>query len=800
MHNSHFHNTDEADSCQASQLLDTHFEQLHTLSAISVEVIKERQYQSILGRKQLADLGFGKAQRLIPSILIPLWGVDANHIVGYQHKPDNPRIVREKLVKYETPIGATNRLDCPPRCRARLRDPSTPLWVTEGVKKADCLASLGECVIDVSGVWSWKGRNELRGITISSDFDYLALNNRQVYLVFDSDFISNPNVRQACSRLAEHLTRKGAIVFIVHLPQEGAEKVGIDDFIVSGHSLDEVKALARPLEQEVELDKKAGENKVYLSYLYADNRLYLEVMKIDGTHTFTYLKDSGEVGFTQEVAFRDKAAIPRPLPVKDGIPKFIVKMPSEDIAYSRLLSPGELYYELKAHFEKYIDLPELDIQLCVYYAIFTWFYPKVNTLGYLRFLADTGKGKSRIQTVVGDVCFYPLYAGGASSFSGMARLQDKWRGTLVIDESDFSGDKDAQITKYLNLGFEKGKYYVLTDKQDPKKQEVFDPFCPKIMAMRQPFSDNAVEGRLLSMSPHETFNTNIPILLLSDYQGETLALRNKMALFTLHYWGKVKSERMLSFNDTKLEPRLKQLGMPLSVIFQIWPEGAKPFREYLVKRQQEVKEIRSQSWEGSLFNIVYSIAVGDLDLEDEYGSYYEPISKQIQGVTPSMVAKQIKSTTKTVTQSLNTIGFKVEKRWVTLYKSNEDSGLKEIKKQPRFYVVPSKRIWEEMVRRYHYNENENKQDELELPKILVSSKFVSSEASQPSHPSQKAESEQEFETLETDETHSNTRSPKNSRNFPQRPTKPCSVCGSNSWWQRPDGGWVCGRCHPCPNP
>lgn len=34
----------------------------------------------------------------------------------------------------------------------------------------------------------------------------------------------------------------------------------------------------------------------------------------------------------------------------------------------------------------------------------------------------------------------------------------------------------------------------------------------------------------------------------------------------------------------------------------------------------------------------------------------------------------------------------------------------------------------------------------------------------------------------------------------ERPTKPCYVCGSDDWWQRPDGGWACGKCHPNPNP
>ncbi|MBA7689593.1 hypothetical protein ES703_98101 [subsurface metagenome] len=33
-----------------------------------------------------------------------------------------------------------------------------------------------------------------------------------------------------------------------------------------------------------------------------------------------------------------------------------------------------------------------------------------------------------------------------------------------------------------------------------------------------------------------------------------------------------------------------------------------------------------------------------------------------------------------------------------------------------------------------------------------------------------------------------------------KPTLPCYDCGENDWWQRPDGGWNCGKCHPNPNP
>lgn len=34
--------------------------------------------------------------------------------------------------------------------------------------------------------------------------------------------------------------------------------------------------------------------------------------------------------------------------------------------------------------------------------------------------------------------------------------------------------------------------------------------------------------------------------------------------------------------------------------------------------------------------------------------------------------------------------------------------------------------------------------------------------------------------------------------FPSRPSMPCPACKCDEWWERPTGGWVCGRCHPDP--
>jgi hypothetical protein len=755
-------------------------------SAISSELIGWRGYRTIVEQKQLEALGFAKQQCRVPGILIPLWGVDGSCIVGHQFRPDSPRLnPKGKPIKYETPKGATNRLDCPPVCQKLLADPRIPLWITEGVKKGDTLASLGECVIDLTGIWNWRAKNSSGGITVSSDFDSIALNNRLIYLAPDSDYATNPSVSQAVRRLAEFLKRKKASVSIVLLPPENnGGKTGVDDFFAGGHTLAELKALAVPAEEAVLADEQ---EEMERNYVYANNRLYLEVRCYHESYGFAYLDDQHKVKIAAGLPLSGQTVKPRLLPKIEGKEIDIVGLPDEGISTARLLSPDDLYIKIKVHLASYIDLPELDMELCVYYILFTWFYTKVKTLGYLRFLADTGKGKSRTQKVIGDLCFYPVFASGASSFSGIARLNNRWRGTLIMDEADTSGDKESQFVKYLNLGFERGKYYVLSDKQNPRLQEFFDPFSPKILAMRQPFKDNATEARVLSVSPHETTNPNIPIILPDNYYTRMQQLRNEVALFTLHHFDEVKSNIMEVFDGLNIEPRLRQLAMPLSIVCQLWPKGTGLFREYLSRRQDEVRKVRSLSWEGSLVNQVFGVAAGNADLEEEFISYYDADGR-IQVVTPTMIARLVKSSPKLVTQTLASVGFEVEWRWVDMDKDGQ-----RVKKRARAYCVPDSQTWAEIISRYYYSEDGEQPSD--LPECLKSHKFHRVTGSVPSVPCvPETPGDNGHGTVGTHGTHYFTR-PKNNGN---KPDYSCPACGADKWWRRDDGGWVCGRCHPNP--
>jgi hypothetical protein len=197
-------------SAEVPALLQRHFDALQHGSGLPLDVIREREYRSVVDRKDLAELRFGPAQQLPPGLLVPVRPPDGSNGL-YTFRPDYPRAHRDgKEVKYELPRGMSARLDVPPRCQAMLGDPQIPIWITEGQKKADALATHGFCAVAVLGVWNWKGRNGLGGITLLADFDHIAWNGRTVNLVFDSDVMQKREVKLALERLIEHLRRRVA--------------------------------------------------------------------------------------------------------------------------------------------------------------------------------------------------------------------------------------------------------------------------------------------------------------------------------------------------------------------------------------------------------------------------------------------------------------------------------------------------------------------------------------------------------------------------------------------------------------
>jgi len=117
-------------------------------------------------------------------------------------------------------------------------DPSIPIALDEGTKKAGMLMTLGFVALALCGVWMGlkKGGKEL-----VNNLALLAVQGRPITIVFDADLAVNTGVQQALKTLATVLESKGCIVSVAIIPLE-LESKGIDDVRVN-HGEEMVKKI-----------------------------------------------------------------------------------------------------------------------------------------------------------------------------------------------------------------------------------------------------------------------------------------------------------------------------------------------------------------------------------------------------------------------------------------------------------------------------------------------------------------------------------------------------------------------------
>jgi Domain of unknown function (DUF3854) len=222
--------------------------------AVAKEVAAERGYQSATRKADLEKLGFGRAQQLVPALVIPVWSV-RRAVESYQLRPDSPRLNdKDKPRKYEMKLGSKMLLDVHSRLSNTrdggkvplIVDPAVPLFITEGVPKADAAISIGLCCLALLGVWNSRGSNNAGGKTALADWDSVALKGRAIYIAFDSDVMEKRDVAAALARLKPFLESRKATVKMIYLPAgEHGEKTGLDDYIarekVAGRSDAEIR-------------------------------------------------------------------------------------------------------------------------------------------------------------------------------------------------------------------------------------------------------------------------------------------------------------------------------------------------------------------------------------------------------------------------------------------------------------------------------------------------------------------------------------------------------------------------------
>ena len=222
-----------------NSLSQEHRRMLFEESGICPDVAAERGYYTARRRSEVPEILKGYQRK--PGLVLPTFSPDSV-TRGCQTKPDNPRKDKKgKTLKYETPGDSRAILDVHLRMLKEVRFGTGDLWITEGIKKADALTSRGLPTIGLIGVWNFQ-----RGGEMLPCWDYVNLRGRRVYVVYDNDVMVKEGVQLALERLVDALEKRGADVGVVYLP-DGPLK-GVDDYLAAGHTVNELKMLARKFE------------------------------------------------------------------------------------------------------------------------------------------------------------------------------------------------------------------------------------------------------------------------------------------------------------------------------------------------------------------------------------------------------------------------------------------------------------------------------------------------------------------------------------------------------------------------
>ena len=234
-------------------------------------------------------------------------------------------------------------------------------------------------------------------------------------------------------------------------------------------------------------------------------------------------------------------------------------------SFAQFSDKPALLAEVQAFLHRYVDLSSTFEAIAAHYVLLSWVYDAFSDVPYLRLRGDFGTGKTRALLAIGSLCYKPFFASGASTISPIFHILDRFGGTLVLDEADLRfSDATAQLTKVLNNGTTKGLPVLrtMTNRNRELNPQAFKVYGPKIIAMREQFSDVALESRFLTEETSaRSMRSDVPIHLPASFKDEARELRNKLLAWRFRVFATVRPDPSRAL--TAVAPRYRQTTLSL---------------------------------------------------------------------------------------------------------------------------------------------------------------------------------------------------------------------------------------------
>jgi hypothetical protein len=459
-------------------------------------------------------------------------------------------------IRYYQRAGTPPRLYVPERARAAFADPSIPLLITEGEKKALKANQDGLATVAVGGLWNWQASGQA-----IADLDRIDWVERETVIVPDSDVWTRPDLVQPVFALGKELEARGGKVGVVKLPSGAAgEKVGLDDYL-SAHPRDAFTALQRlPLKHTAfsrasawwrewvkRKDAEAPEREPTVLELLERGEttrfLHPALDVADGVlfygipvgHKLTIITSRRE-GFTPEtlpsgIALRH--ADPGPSSITHETAAAWLGGRAEG-------SVAQALDGLTGFLGRYVALRDPGAALWLgAWALGTWCYRAFRVYPYLSVRsAERRCGKSRLMRLLCRVSFNASPPTTHPTEAQLYREAARRSGTQAFDEMESlksGSDKErlAALISVLNVGFEQGGAVSRQEKRAERFVEVLhEVYAPRIIAGIAGLKDT-LEDRSFTLVMFRRRKDEAVARLGHETEGEAQALRDACALACL---------------------------------------------------------------------------------------------------------------------------------------------------------------------------------------------------------------------------------------------------------------------------
>jgi hypothetical protein len=358
--------------------------------------------------------------------------------------------------------------------------------------------------------------------------------------------------------------------------------------------------------KEEEKPQEEGPTIKAIPFKLFDNGVIIDQVLQGGKVRFAVLtQEDGEVTYLDQIPDEEGEVLYVPveneLCLKGDPPA--VRLPSKAEEYKSL---ADLLAEIRTFIKYYLEVDELNLKLGSYYILLSWVYDKFHNLPYLRALGDTGTGKSRFLDTIGSLTYKPCFVAGAVTPAVIYRVIELYGGSLIIDEADFrSSDIHDEIVKILNCGFQRSSPVIRSQPTADGSWEPapFSVFCPKILATRRKFKDDALENRMFTVVMRECVRSDIPYTLDDNFYEWARSIQNKLLMFRLRNLAKVKA---LTDMELNVDARLKQITIPMLSIMEE-EDFKQDLMDIIETYQSEIFVDRSTRWEAEIIAAILKL-------------------------------------------------------------------------------------------------------------------------------------------------------------------------------------------------